>query len=188
MRLYTPEGVGDYSQGSYVVSAFGVPLSGQLLPASEAGDFLALSVSFTLNEVLSVVLTPEGDLAERIADSRLLEAERLTADIQVLGTIGHLVSLLGEPTQLAFMARHLLREIIFHVLCGSCGQPFLQSVVSMQSAGGIYEVNSWIKAHFRQTFTVEELAEQQSMSVSQFHQKFKSAVGMGPCSARSGYA
>ena len=180
LRLYTPEGVRDYGPGSYAVPAFGVPLSGQLLPASEAGDFLALSVSFTLNDVLSVVLELEGDLAERIVDGRLPEAERSAADTHVVDTIGHLVSLLGEPTQLAFMARHLLREIIFHVLCGSCGQPFLQSVVSMQSAGGIYEVNSWIKTHFRQTFTVEELAERQNMSVSQFHQKFKSAVGMGP--------
>ena len=29
-------------------------------------------------------------------------------------------------------------------------------------------------------FSVEELAEQQNMSVSLFHQRFKSAVGMGP--------
>src|SRR5699024_8862803 len=35
-------------------------------------------------------------------------------------------------------------------------------------------------SHFRNSLTVEELAEQKNMSVSLFHQKFKSAVGMGP--------
>lgn len=180
MRLYTPEGVRDYGPGKYVVPAFGVPMSGRLAAGSGQEDFLALSVAFTLNDVLSVVLELEGDLAERIADDRLPENERQSADARVLDVIGRLVALLEEPTQLAFMARHLLREIIFHVLCGSCGRQFLHSVVSIQSTGGIYEVNSWIKAHFRQSFTVGELAEQKNMSVSQFHQKFKSAVGMGP--------
>lgn len=36
------------------------------------------------------------------------------------------------------------------------------------------------KQNFRRSFKVEELAEQWNMSVSQFHQKFKNAVGMGP--------
>ena len=40
--------------------------------------------------------------------------------------------------------------------------------------------SNWIKENFRSSFTVESLAEQQNMSVSLFHQKFKSAVGMGP--------
>ena len=79
-----------------------------------------------------------------------------------------------------FQGKHIRREIIFFILCGSCGSQFLQSVINIQQAGEIYEINSWIKDNFRDSFTVEELAEKQNMSVSQFHQKFKTAVGMGP--------
>ena len=46
-------------------------------------------------------------------------------------------------------------------------------------ADEIYEASCWIKENFRRSFTIEELAEQKNMSVSLFHQKFKSAVGMG---------
>ena len=53
-------------------------------------------------------------------------------------------------------------------------------MINIQQAGEIYEVNSWIKENFRDPFTVEELAEKRNMSVSLLHQKFKSAVGMGP--------
>nr|WP_325184505.1 AraC family transcriptional regulator [uncultured Oscillibacter sp.] len=56
----------------------------------------------------------------------------------------------------------------------------MRSVVNIQQAGEIYEINSWIKENFRNSFTVEELAEKWNMSVSLFHQKFKSAVGMAP--------
>lgn len=65
-------------------------------------------------------------------------------------------------------------------MCGPCGSQFLQSIINIQQAGEIYNINSWIKENFRNAFTVEELAEKRNMSVSLFHQKFKSAVGMGP--------
>lgn len=66
------------------------------------------------------------------------------------------------------------------VLCGSCGDRFIQSVKNISRANDIYEINSWIKENYKTAFTVEELAKNNNMSVSNFHQKFKSAVGMGP--------
>ena len=59
------------------------------------------------------------------------------------------------PDQLAFMGKHMKREIIFEVLCGSCEQ-FLQSIINIQQAGEIYAANSWIKTKFQKPFTVEE--------------------------------
>ena len=64
--------------------------------------------------------------------------------------------------------------------CGSCGKQLLRSVANIRQIDEIYAANSWIKENFRSPFTVEQLAEQQKMSVSLFHQKFRSAVGMGP--------
>lgn len=66
------------------------------------------------------------------------------------------------------------------MLCGSCGKRFLQSIANIGQVNEIYGANSWIKENFRDPFTVERLAEQWSMSVSLFHQKFRDAVGMGP--------
>lgn len=74
----------------------------------------------------------------------------------------------------------MMQEVIYYILCGSCGKQFLQSIIHVGQADEIYQANSWIKENFRNPFTVEELAGQRNMSVSLFHQKFKSAVGMGP--------
>lgn len=101
-------------------------------------------------------------------------------DQKVLDAAFRLVEMLNKPEELAFMGKHLRKEIIFDVLCGTCGKQFMQSVTGIQQAGEIYKINSWIKENYRGTFTVEELAERWNMSVSNFHQKFKSAVGMGP--------
>lgn len=102
------------------------------------------------------------------------------ADGNLIDAAVRLLSILDEPVQLSYMSRHIKREIIFQALCGSCGKQFLQSMISIQTAEDIYAANNWIKQNFRKTFSVEELAQQRNMSVSAFHQKFKSAVGMGP--------
>ena len=127
-----------------------------------------------------MVLEMDGDLAERAAGGRLPEAVMEGAGPRLADAAVRLLSLLDEPEQLAYMGRHLRREIIFQALCGPRGRQLLQGTASIQAPEGIYEANSWIKRNFRQPFSVEELAGRQSMSVSAFHQKFKSAVGMGP--------
>ena len=180
MRLHTPSGIMDYLPGQYSLSAIDTPMSGQVLTFSAAGDFLALAIELTLDDVISVILAMEDDLAERIANDQIASQTMEIADNNVISAIAKLCSLLDTPDQLAFMGQHMKREIIFEVLCGSCGKQFLQSIINIQQAGEIYTANSWIKQNFKKPFTVEELAEQRNMSVSSFHQKFQSAVGMGP--------
>lgn len=180
IRLHTPTGIMDYIAGQYSVSEIDTPVSGHILTYSERMDFLALSIEFTVNDVIQVVLDLDGNLAEQIINSEIDDSDMITSDKHVITSVNQLTALVNEPLQLTFMAKHILREIIFYALCGSCGQQFLQSIINIQQAGEIYEINSWIKKNFRNSFTVEELAEKRNMSVSLFHQKFKSAVGMGP--------
>lgn len=180
LRLHTPSGIMDYLAGQYSVSAIDTPVSGQVLTYGAENDFLALSMEFTLDDVISVILDIDGDLAERIINSELDAGMMADFDQKVTETAFRLTKMLNKPEQIAFMGKHLRREIIFDVLCGTCGRQFMQSVTGIQQAGEIYEINGWIKENYRGTFTVEELAERGNMSVSNFHQKFKSAVGMGP--------
>lgn len=180
IRLFTPSGIMDYMPGQFSVSKIDTPMSGHVLTFSESGYFLALVIELTLNDVLSVLLDLDGNLAEQIANSKLDSTILSTSDNNVIASICHLFSIMDEPVQLAFMGKHIKREIAFFILCGSCGSQFLQSIINIQQAGEIYEINSWIKENFRNSFTVEELAEKRNMSVSLFHQKFKSAVGMAP--------
>ncbi len=180
MRLHTPSGIMDYMQGQYSVSAIDTPQSAQVLTFSKENDFLALSIEFTLDDVISIVLDLQGDFAKRIIDSGIKQQTMIDSDNAVIQSVEKLLRLITEPERLSFMSMHIKREILFHVLCGSCGKQFLQSIINIQQAGEIYEVNSWIKQNYKIPFTVEELASKLNMSVSAFHQKFKNAVGMGP--------
>ena len=180
LRLHTPSGIMDYMAGQYSISKIDTPFMGTVLNFSEQQDFLALSIEFTVNDVITTVLSLDNDLTEKIMNEQLESQKMAMSDEAVIESVYKLFSGIHRAIPSEFMRKNILREIIYDILCGSCGRQFIQSIVNTRQADEIYEANSWIKENFRDSFTVETLAEQRNMSVSLFHQKFKSAVGMGP--------
>lgn len=178
-RLHTPSGILDYVAGQYSVSTIDMPFRGEIVELSEHGDFVALSVAFSADDVFSVLMSLEGNLAKEIARGKLPAAFMERADKNVAGCLARLAALLDDGRSLAFMAEHLKREILFNVLCGSCGSRFLQSLVGTNQNGEIFGINSWIKRNFKESWTVEDIARRNNMSVSALHKKFKGAIGMG---------
>ena len=180
LRLYTPSGIMDYMAGQYSISKIDTPLYGTVLSFSEQNDFLSLALELKSNDVIAAVLDLDNALTEKIMKETLTEQEMVLADRAVAESVYRLLVTMQRPLASDYIRRNIMREIIYYVLCGSCGKQFLQAITNIQNIGEIYEANSWIKENFRSSFTVESLAERQNMSVSLFHQKFKSAVGMGP--------
>lgn len=180
IRLHTQNGIMDYISGQYSVSAIDTPISAEVIAFADDGEFTAISVEFSFEEVISVILNLDSSLLEQILNSKLSDEVMDNADKNVIDTVTRLLSLNESKEQLAFMNGHLKKEIIFNALTGNCGRQFIQSVTSLKNAGEIYEINSWIKENYKTAFTAQELADKTNMSISSFHQKFKNAVGMGP--------
>ncbi len=149
-------------------------------PVSYLTAYRFTTVSIKMPEMETPYLYLIADGSMRLHTPSGIMETIMRSDEKVADSAARLLSILKEPEQMVFMGKHMKREIIFHALCGSCGREFLQSILSIQQAGEIYEANTWIKENYKRAFTVEELVEQWNMSVSSFHQKFRSAVGMGP--------
>lgn len=180
LRLHTPSGIMDYAEGQHSVSQIDTPLFGTVLTVSERNDFLAVSVEFTASDVISVVLDLENSLIEKITDEREENGVEPTADNKVSESVYRLFSSATRSAPSEFIRKNIMREVIYYLLCSSCGKQLLQSITNLGNSRDIYEANSWIKENFRNSFTVERLAEERNMSVPLFHQKFKHAVGMAP--------
>ena len=180
LRLYTPGGILDYVAGQYSVSAIDTPERGYVLSFSEQQDFLSATVEFTATAMMNIVISLDNELMSRILADDLDDDMKAKHDRCVFSCLERMLDSLEDSLSMKFLCEQLRTELLFHVLCGSCGKAFIQSITRLKSAGEIYEANSWIKQNYRQPFKVEELAEQWNMSISQFHQKFKNAVGMGP--------
>lgn len=180
LRLHTPSGIMDYMTGQYSVSKIDTPLYGTVLAFSDQQDFLAVSIAFTPSDVIQTILELDNELTERIMSEQLSEQEMTLSDNAVLQSVSRLFSVMNQTVPSEFIRKNIMQEITYYILCGSCGKQFIGSIAGIGQADEIYKANSWIKKNFRDSFAVEDLAEKRNMSVSLFHQKFKSAVGMGP--------
>lgn len=180
LRLHTPSGIMDYMPGQCSASAIDTPDCGYILAPSAAGDFIALSLSLTLDDVTSVMIGLDDETSDSILKSSAPQEEMDAADEALVEVFGRLVDSLASSARRKFLAEHLTEEAVFDMLMGTCGKQFLESAIRIRSSDDIYAANSWIKDNFRESFSVEELASRWNMSPSNFHQKFRSAVGMGP--------
>lgn len=166
LRLYTPSGMMDYMAGQYSISKIDTPLSGTVLSFSPQKDFLALSIEFAISDAITAVLGLDNEIVEKILDEKLEEETMSASDGMVMQAIYRLFTTMRQKVQSEFLRKNVMQEVFYYLLCGSSGRQFLQSIGNIGQTEEIYEANSWIKENFRQSFTVEELAEQRNMSVS----------------------
>ncbi|APV88275.1 helix-turn-helix domain-containing protein [Salmonella enterica] len=179
LQFFNANGINECRQGQYFISPVDVPSSGVFPEAKESTSFLAVSVNFSLADIIGVILDTEGDAPfEHTVGKEDNEDPENTE--HVLSILDRMLSLGLKPSTVGFMSNHLKRELMFAILNSRFGDSLLKGVMNIQNAGDIYQINSWIKQNFRDVFSVQDLADKTQMSISRFHQKFKTAVGMGP--------
>ena len=111
-------------------------------------DFLAVQLELSADDAVSVMLDLDDQAAEKIINAQVPRKTRATFDAALVDVVTKLILSLHHPDTLSFMSRHLCREIIFDIINGSSGREFLQSITSLQDAGEIYSINSWIKQNY----------------------------------------
>ncbi len=182
MRLHSTRGIFEYKAGQYLISAIDSPRAAEISSDLQTYPLIALLIEFSVDDVISVMLDIDGNLPEKLFDETASAAMPPCTDEKMTEILIRLLNM--TPMELSFMGKHLKHEMIFDIITGAYGKQFIQHIVNMRQAGDIYYINSWIKQNYKVDFAVEDLAEQSNMSLSSFHQKFKSAVGMGRFNAR----
>lgn len=74
------------------------------------------------------------------------------SDEAVIEAVSKFFSGIHRAIPSEFIRKNILQEIIYDILCGSCGKQFIQSIVNIRPADEIYEANSWIKKTFEILF------------------------------------
>ncbi|MEO2090765.1 MAG: AraC family transcriptional regulator [Gemmataceae bacterium] len=101
-------------------------------------------------------------------------------EVPLLDAVARFVALLDSPHAFALLAPLVLREIIFRLLLGRHGPRLRQIATAGAPAQRIARAIRWLKEHFAESLRVESLARQARMSLSGFHQHFKSVTGLSP--------
>jgi AraC-like DNA-binding protein len=168
----------EYDAARMLVFAVDLPVSGQVTRASRRDPYLCFKLDLDPARVaeLAARVYPQG--APKAADNRGLYVGRATDGI--VEAVTRLLELMTHPEDVDLLGPLVVDEIVIRLLRTAIGSRVAQIGQPTSGVQRVAEAVSWIRAHFAQPVTVEEMAASVHMSASSFHQRFKAVTTMSP--------
>jgi AraC-like DNA-binding protein len=168
----------EYDPAHLLVFAVGLPISSQVTRATRKDPYLGFTLDLDPARVreLTARVYPRG--IPRSSDDCGLYVGRSTDDI--VDAVTRLLDLMLQPEDADLLGPLVIDEILIRLLRSPIGRRVAQIGHPRSGVQRIAEAVTWIRAHFAQPVTVEEMAASAHMSASSFHQRFKAVTTMSP--------
>ncbi|HYT66744.1 MAG TPA: AraC family transcriptional regulator [Vicinamibacterales bacterium] len=168
----------EYDPAHLLVFAVGLPISSQVTRASRKDPYLGFTLDLDPARMreLAARVYPRG--VPKGSDDRGLYVGRSTDDI--VDAVTRLLDLMAQPEDADLLGPLVIDEILIRLLRTPIGHRIAQIGHTKSGVQRIADAVIWIRAHFAQPVTVEEMATSVHMSASSFHQRFKSVTTMSP--------
>lgn len=168
-----------YDPFNYLIVSLDVPVVSQVVEATEAKPFLSLVIELDPNLIASVLLETEQKPGRQETSIESMATNQLDGDL--LDAVVRLTRLVeDDPVDYRAVSPMVRREIVYRLLKGQQGQRLMQ----MANFGGnkhrIAKAIELIRTNLTETLRVPSLAAELGMSVSSFHDHFKTATSMSP--------
>ena len=168
----------EYDAARLLVFSVGLPVASQVIRASPRQPFLGVVLDLHPERVaeLAARVYPRG--IPKASDDRGLFAGQSTDEI--LEALTRLLALMAQPADAELLAPLVLDEIVIRLLRSSVGRRVAQIGHPKSGVQRIAEAVTWIRQHYAQPVTVDEMAASIHMSASAFHERFKAVTTMSP--------
>jgi AraC-like DNA-binding protein len=168
----------EYDPARMLVFAVDLPVAGQVTRASQRDPFLGFKLDLDRARVaeLAARVFPNG--VPRPPDDRGLYVGRATDAI--IDAVTRLLDLMARAEDADLLGPLVVDEVLIRLLRTPIGTRVAQIGAPKSGVQRIAEAVSFIRTHFAQPVTVEEMAACVHMSASSFHQRFKAVTSMSP--------
>jgi AraC-like DNA-binding protein len=168
----------EYDSARMLVYSVALPVAAQVTQANASEPYLALRLDLDPLKIGDLVLKVYSNGLPPVQERR---AVYLTpADSSVVNAAIRLMECLAQPRDVELLAPLVFDEILIRLLRSPIGIRVAQMGFAESSVHRLAKAISWLRAHYSQPMKVEELAEMVNMSVSSFHEHFKSVTSMSP--------
>jgi AraC-like DNA-binding protein len=168
----------EYDTSRMIVFSVALPVASQITHASHSEPYLAFKLDLDPHKIAELVLKvyPHG-----LPPAQERRAVYVTPiDASVVNAATRLMTCLAQPGDAELFAPLVTDEILIRLLRGPIGVRVAQMGFAESSVHRVARAISWLRANFSQPMKVEDLAEMVHMSVSSFHEHFKSVTSMSP--------
>ena len=168
----------EYDASRMIVFSVALPVAAQVTRATHSEPYLSLRLDLDPPKIAELVLKvfPHG-----LPPAQERSAVYITpADASIVNAATRLMECLGEPGDAELVAPLVMDEILIRLLRSPIGIRVAQMGFAESSVDRVAKAISWLRANFSQPMKVEDLAGLVHMSVSSFHEHFKSVTSMSP--------
>jgi AraC-like DNA-binding protein len=168
----------EYDPTRMIVFSVALPVAGQVTQASHSEPYLALKLDLDPHKIAELVLRvfPHG-----LPPAQERSAVYITpVDENIVNATTRLMECLANPGDADLLAPLVTDEILIRLLRSPIGIRVAQMGFAESSVQRVAKAISWLRENYSQPMKVEELAELVHMSVSSFHEHFKSVTSMSP--------
>ncbi len=168
----------EYNAARMIVFSVALPVAAQVTQASQSQPYLSLKLDLDPHKIADLVLKvfPSGlpPVQERSA------VYITPVDASIVNAASRLMECLAHPADCDLLAPLAIDEILIRLLRSPIGVRVAQMGFAESSVHRVAKAISWLRANFSQPMKVEDLADLVHMSVSSFHEHFKSVTSMSP--------
>lgn len=167
-----------YDSGHYLISTLDLPIKSSVVEASEEKPYLTLRIDLDPAIVASVMLESNIEVRKSGSKVKAMDVSPVTPDL--LDAVVKLVKRLDAPDEMKLFAPPIIREIIYRLLRGRQGERLSHLVTSEGDTRRISKAVKEIRENIDRPLKIEDVARDLGMSVSGFHNHFKSVTAMSP--------
>ena len=165
-----------FREGWYLAYGMDLPAISHISGASRERPHLALSIPldrYLLSQLASAVKPRPAAKAYKGLTVAEAGADMLEACLR-------LVRLLDTPERIPVIAPMIMREIHYYLLSGPEGEDFRLLGTAENPNNQIARAVSWLREHYRELFSLAELAAQVNMSQPSLCRHFSRITGTSP--------
>jgi AraC-like DNA-binding protein len=168
----------EYDGTRMIVFSVALPVAAQVTQASQSEPYLALKLDLEPHKIAELVLKvfPHGLPAAQERNAVYVTP----VEESVVNATMRLMECLAQPGDAELLAPLVMDEIMIRLLRSPIGVRVAQMGFAESSVQRIAKAISWLRENYSQPMKVEELAELVHMSLSSFHEHFKSVTSMSP--------
>ena len=168
----------EYDASRMLVYSVALPVAAQITQASHSEPYLSLRLDIDPRKIAELVLKVYPQGLPPVQERRAVYITDV--DENIVNASIRLMECLAQPGDAELVAPLVVDEILIRLLRSPIGVRVAQMGFAESSVNRVAKAISWLRANFSQPIKVEELAELVHMSVSSFHEHFRSVTSMSP--------
>jgi len=168
----------EYDPARLLVLTVDLPIAGQVTRASFREPYLGFRLDLDPARIAELAARVFPQSVPKPSDDRGLFVGRATDAI--VDAVTRLLDLVAQPAEADLLGSLVVDEILIRLLRSPIGPRLAQIGHPKSGVRRVAEAVSFLREHFAQPVTIDEMAASVRMSTSSFHQRFKAVTSMSP--------